>query len=83
MERRLAIPRVVVGVFGGSANNGTNAGLSYTNANNSPSNANANYGSRQCLTQRNSDLASWQKIDNSPKVLVGTQPKAPTNEAKK
>ena len=33
-------------LFGGNANNGTNAGLSYANANNAPSNANANIGSR-------------------------------------
>lgn len=33
-------------LFGGNANNGTNAGLSYANANNAPSNANANNGSR-------------------------------------
>ena len=31
---------------GGNANNGSNAGLAYLNANNAPSNANANYGSR-------------------------------------
>lgn len=33
-------------LFGGNANNGTNDGLSYANANNAPSNANANNGSR-------------------------------------
>ena len=31
---------------GGNANNGTNAGLAYLNSNNSPSNTNANNGSR-------------------------------------
>jgi len=31
---------------GGNANNGSNDGLAYLNANNAPSNANANIGSR-------------------------------------
>lgn len=31
---------------GGNANNGSNDGLGYLNANNAPSNANANIGSR-------------------------------------
>ena len=30
--------------FGGNWNNGSNDGFSYVNANNSPANANANYG---------------------------------------
>ena len=33
-------------LFGGNANNGTKSGLSYANANNAPSNVNANNGSR-------------------------------------
>lgn len=44
---QLAAPLCVVGLrvraAGGNANNGTNAGASYTNANNTASNANANY----------------------------------------
>ena len=32
--------------FGGSANNGANAGFVYANSNNAPSNSNANIGSR-------------------------------------
>ena len=38
-------------LFGGNANNGTNDGLSYANANNAPSNANANIGARIYYTQ--------------------------------
>ncbi len=33
-------------LFGGTANNGTNAGLSYSNSNNVPSNTNANISSQ-------------------------------------
>ena len=44
---QLAAPLCVVGLrvraAGGNANNGTNAGASYTNANNTATNANANY----------------------------------------
>ena len=32
--------------FGGNANNGANAGLAYSNSSNTPSNTNANIGSR-------------------------------------
>lgn len=35
--------------FSGNANNGTNCGFVYSNANNAPSNTNANIGSRKCL----------------------------------
>ena len=58
--------------FGGNANNGANAGLSYANSNNDPSYANANIGSRiyshtlwilQAIRyHRAGHLASWQKI---------------------
>nr|DAI22996.1 MAG TPA: hypothetical protein [Caudoviricetes sp.] len=34
-------------LFGGNANNSSNAGFSYANSNNTPSNTNANIGSRQ------------------------------------
>ena len=34
---------------GGNANNGTSCGLACANANNAPSNVNANLGSRNCL----------------------------------
>lgn len=34
---------------GGNSNNGSNDGFAYVNSNNSASNANANYGSRNCL----------------------------------
>lgn len=35
--------------FSGNANNGANAGFAYGNANNAPSNTNANIGSQLCL----------------------------------
>lgn len=35
--------------FSGNANNGANAGFAYANANNAPSNTNANIGSQLCL----------------------------------
>lgn len=34
-------------LFGGNANNSANAGFGYANSNNTPSNTNANIGSRQ------------------------------------
>lgn len=37
-------------LWGGNANNGTNAGLGYANSNNAFSNTNANYGSRLTKT---------------------------------
>lgn len=41
----------------GNANNGSNAGLAYSNANNSPSNANANIGSRlRCNNNKNNSV---------------------------
>lgn len=52
-------------LFGGNANNGTNCGFVYANANNVPANANANIGSRiysQSLSSKDNDLATWQKI---------------------
>ena len=39
--------------FGGNANDGSNAGLVYLNSNNAPSDANANYGSRQYFIIKN------------------------------
>ena len=54
-------------LFSGNANNSANAGFSYSNVNNSPTNANANISVH--LNYNNSlkkiihiDLASWQKI---------------------
>jgi len=38
-------------LFGGNANNGSNAGFVYANSNNVPSNTNANIGSRLYFTQ--------------------------------
>lgn len=35
-------------MFGGNANNSSNAGLSYSNTNNTPSNTNTNIGSQLC-----------------------------------
>lgn len=35
-------------LFSGNANNGANAGFVYANANNTPSNANANIASHRC-----------------------------------
>lgn len=58
-------------LFGGSANNGSNAGLSYSNSNNSPANSNANIGSQLgCFFERMWSRASWRKINNSMCVLV-------------
>lgn len=37
--------------FGGNANNGSNAGSAYANANNAPSNTNANIGSHLCFNR--------------------------------
>lgn len=37
-------------LFGGNANNGSNAGFVYSNSNNVPSNANANIGSHLCIS---------------------------------
>lgn len=55
--------------FSGNANNGSNAGFVYANSNNTPSNTNANIGSRKCFQQCKTNiyitcggLASWQKI---------------------
>lgn len=36
-------------LWGGNGNNGTNAGLVYSNANNTPTNANSNIGSHLCF----------------------------------
>lgn len=36
-------------LFGGNANNSSNAGFVYANAYNGPSDSNANIGSRQCF----------------------------------
>lgn len=51
-------------LVGGNANNGTNAGPFYWNANNAASNTNANISGQLCfifvLAQK--ILASWQKI---------------------
>lgn len=62
--------------FGGNANNGANAGLSYSNTNNTASNANPNIGSQLCLYKTGKDHATWQKIKFIEKVLVG-EPKIP------
>ncbi len=45
MKRYRLIISIAV-LFGGNANNGSNAGFTYANSNNAPSNANANIGSR-------------------------------------
>lgn len=57
-------------LFSGNANNGSNAGCSYSNSNNAPSNANANIGSQLCLFLAPKTLPTWQKINNSKAVLV-------------
>lgn len=36
-------------LFGGNANNGTNAGLAYAGTNNAPTAASADFGSRLCF----------------------------------
>jgi len=63
-------------LFGGNANNGANAGLSYSNTNNTASNTNANISSQLCFFPTREDHASRQKITTIETVLVG-QPKAP------
>lgn len=54
-------------LFGGNANNGSNAGFVYANSNNTPSTTNANIGSHLyfsiiILYMGSGDRASWQKI---------------------
>lgn len=44
-QKRLCVARVL---SGGNANNGSNAGLGYSNTNNVPTNANANVSSQLC-----------------------------------
>lgn len=57
---------------GGNANNGANAGSLYANANNTPSNTNANIGSHLCLKKNAlADLGSCQKTTILKKALVG------------
>ena len=48
-------------LFGSNANNGSNAGLSYSNANNPPSNANANISSQ----------LSYETNDNGKTLPLG------------
>lgn len=52
---------------GGNANNGANDGFGYVNANNVWTNTNVNYGSRNYLENKftnigNETFTSWQKI---------------------
>lgn len=72
-------------LVGGNANNGANAGFANSNTNNTPSNDNANIGSQLCFQKIDDhysgrDLASWQKINYTEKVLV-PQGKAPEYES--
>lgn len=50
-------------LFSSNANNGTNAGLAYSNSNNTPSNTNTNIGSQLCL--RLQEKLGWR-----PHLLV-------------
>lgn len=58
IQRLIYLSRLVL--FGGNANNGTNAGFGYLNANNDWTNANTNYGSR------NSSIKIFYGISTSP-----------------
>ena len=51
---------------GGTANNGSNAGLSYSNSNNTPSNANANITSQLSVNERVKALPLGKKCCDSP-----------------
>lgn len=58
-------------LLGGNANNGSNAGLGYTNSNNTPSDTNANIGSRNCLRGiikicKETDLATQEEPSGTP-----------------
>ncbi len=69
-------------LFGGNANNGSNAGFAYANSNNVPSNANANIGSHLCFStelstariyinnKRTATLPLGKKCRKFRKVLV-------------
>lgn len=67
-------------LFGGNANNGTNAGFTYANSNNTPSNANTNIASR--IYFRNNIIKIYgatasplgEKHKEIRNVLVGTPP---------
>lgn len=73
-------------LFGGNANNGSNAGFAYANSNNAPSNANANIGSHLCFShglsmariytknKRAATLPLGKKFHKFRKVLVDTPP---------
>jgi hypothetical protein len=58
-------------LFGGNANNSANAGFSYANSNNTPSNTNTNIGSHLWFSKvknkikGSNDLAAWQKMTTS------------------
>jgi len=66
--------KVVIGqglLFGGNANNGTNAGFVYSNVNNAPSNTNTNIGSHLC--KNNGLIRPWllpKNIKNTIMALV-------------
>lgn len=68
----------------GNANNGTNAGFAYSNANNAPSNANAYIGSQLCFQYtaiiQAKALPLGKKIKTAEKVLV-LKRKAPKYES--
>lgn len=51
-------------LFSGNANNGTNCGFVYSNANNTPSNANTNIGSRKCLKRTKMYEYKYTNIGN-------------------
>lgn len=58
-------------IVGSNANNGANAGFSYSNTNYTPSNANTYIGSQLMLLkiEQNNVLASWQKITITQKSV--------------
>jgi hypothetical protein len=61
-------------LFSGNANNGANAGFSYSNTNNAPSNTNTNIGSQLSFyNETDKGPATWQKITKLKQVLVAAE----------
>lgn len=54
--KKIKVGRSGGAIFGGNANNGTNAGLAYVNSNNTPSNTNSNIGSHLSFKHLTSGL---------------------------
>ncbi len=75
-------------LFGGNANNGANAGFTYANSNNTPSNTNTNIGSHLCYGITGTAAVPLGKKDRNQKGVGRNAcpyrlPKAPIKKAKK